>query len=67
MTEDQLIYHELEGLQELGLLDKGVNIARVLPEIIKERQADELTMLVKENTPPVELENHMVLEGEEDE
>lgn len=48
MSEDQKMYHELEMLQELGLIEG--NIATMLPE--PEIEIEE---------PTKELENHMVI------
>jgi len=52
MTEDQLLYHELEGLQELGLISG--NLTEIYTEELRNKK-------VEIEEPYVELENHMVI------
>lgn len=55
MSEEQKIYHELETLQELGLL-KG-DIPQIMTQKLQEKQDNEIVV----EEPTKELENHMVL------
>jgi hypothetical protein len=57
MNDTQKIYHELEMLQELGLLEKGTNICEITTQKLQELQDSE----IQTNESTQELENHMVL------
>ena len=69
MTEEQRAYHELEMMQELGMLEEGTNICEILDDYVEEKRE------IKEikEVHSVELENHMVIgeyyndEGEDNE
>jgi hypothetical protein len=60
MNEEQRAYHELEMMQELGMLKKGTNIAKVLEDYVEDKKEVSAS---KEEQPQtfVELENHMVV------
>lgn len=57
MTEEQRAYHELEMMQELGMLEEGTNICEILDEYVEEKRE----MKEIKEVPSVELENHMVI------
>lgn len=59
MNEEQRAYHELEMMQELGMLEKGTNIAKVLEDYVEEKK--ELETYKEKTNTNVELENHMVV------
>ena len=61
MTEDEKYYIELEVLQELGLLEKGTNIMELMAQHDIEKRDEEIDIMVQEQEPVKELENHMVL------
>lgn len=56
MTETQRAYHELEMMQELGMLEEKTNISQVLDDYVEMKQQPE----IKDNTF-VEIENQMVV------
>jgi hypothetical protein len=56
MTETQRAYHELEMMQELGMLEENTNISQVLDDYVEMKQQPE----IKDNTF-VEIENQMVV------
>lgn len=56
MSEEQKAYHELEGMQELGMLEEGTNIAQALDEYVELKKEPE----IKENTT-TEIDNQMVV------
>ena len=58
MSDDQRYFHELEAMQELGLI-KG-NICEMMGQHDIEKRDDELTNLINENSSNQELENHIV-------
>lgn len=55
MSEDQKLYHELEGMQELGLLEEGTNISNILEDY------KELNQEIEIKTTNDEIENQMVV------
>lgn len=55
MTEDQRIYHELEMLQEMDMLEKRTNICEITANEIADKDTTDY------NEISVELENHMVI------
>ncbi len=55
MTEDQIIYHELEMLQEMDMLEKRTNICEITANEIADKNATDY------NEISVELENHMII------
>ena len=57
MSEEQRAYHELEIMQELGMLEEGTNICEILDEYVEEKKE----MKEIKEVPSVELENHMVI------
>ena len=59
MSEDQKAYHELEGMQELGMLEKGTNICEIIDSCVEEKR--ELQTEKEKAKAFVELENHMVV------
>lgn len=63
MNEEQKIYHELEMLQEMGLLED--DLLGVFNQELKNKQDEKAMENLEENEPRKELENHMVkgLEG----
>ena len=61
MTEDERYYIELETMQELGMLEEGTNIMKMMDEHDIEKQDEEMAEIIEENEPEKELENHMVL------
>ena len=58
MTDDQRYFHELEVMQELGLIEG--NICEIMGQHDIEKRDDELTNLINENSSNQELENHIV-------
>ena len=60
MSDEQKAYHELEMMQELGMLEKGTNIAKVLETYVEDKKAVSAS---REEQPQtfVELENQMVV------
>ena len=38
MTEFQIAYHELEMMQELGLLEKGTNISEITEDYVESKK-----------------------------
>ena len=70
MNDFQKAFHELEMMQELGMLEKGTNICEIADDYYKEKQETEALKEYKD-TPSQDLENHMVIgeyygnEGEE--
>lgn len=69
MSEDQRLFHELEAMQELGILGDDLN--KVYTQMLQEKKDEELTELINENKPVINDENQMVVgdyykeEGEE--
>lgn len=59
MNEEQRAYHELEMMQELGMLKKGTNITKVLEDYVEDKK--ELENYKEKTNTYVELENHMVV------
>ena len=57
MSEEQRAYHELEMMQELGMLEEGTNICEILDDYVEEKRE----MKEIKEVPSVELENHMVI------
>ena len=55
MSEDQKAFHELEMMQELGMLEEGTNICEILDDYVESQQEEEIDDSYKE------LENHMVI------
>lgn len=55
MSEEQKLYHELEGMQELGLLEEGTNISNILEDY------KELNQEIEIETTNDEIENQMVV------
>lgn len=55
MSETQKAFHELETMQELGMLEEGTNICEILDDYIESKQEIEYDDSYKE------LENHMVI------
>lgn len=60
MSDEQKAYHELEMMQELGMLEEGTNIAKVLETYVEDKKAVSAS---REEQPQtfVELENQMVV------
>lgn len=56
MSEEQRLYHELEGMQELGLLKEGTNISEILDEYVELNQKIEIVEKTND-----EIENQMVV------
>lgn len=57
MTDDQRYFHELEAMQELGLIEG--NICEIMGQHDIEKRDDELTKL-EESSSNQDLENHIV-------
>lgn len=55
MSETQKAFHELEMMQELGMLEEGTNICEILDDYVESKQEEEIDDSYKE------LENHMVI------
>ena len=55
MSETQKAFHELEAMQELGMLEEGTNICEILDDYVESKQEIEYDDSYKE------LENHMVI------
>lgn len=58
MTEDERYYIQLEIMQEFDYLEKGTNIMELLAQREQEEEVEK---------PVVELENHMVVNINEEE
>ena len=56
MSEEQKLYHELEGMQELGLLKEGTNISEILDEYVELNKKIEIVEKTND-----EIENQMVV------
>lgn len=56
MSEEQRLYHELEGMQELGLLKEGTNISEILDEYVELNKKIEIVEKTND-----EIENQMVV------
>lgn len=61
MNETQKIYHELEMLQELGLLEKGTNICELTTQVLQDNQD-----VVQKDETFKEIENQMIVPSLED-
>ena len=59
MSEEHKMFHQLEMMQELGLI-KG-NLTNIYTQKLKEKQDEEQTKKLEDNQLTKELENHMVL------
>lgn len=55
MSEEQRAYHELEMMQELGMLEEGTNICEILDEYVETKKEKVI------ETPNIEIENQMVV------
>lgn len=56
MSDEQKLYHELEGMQELGLLKEGTNISEILDEYVELNKKIEIVEKTND-----EIENQMVV------
>lgn len=67
MSDEQKYYHELETMQELGLLEEGTNICELTAQYVQDKRDNEITKMIEENSVKTDFENQMVVNISDDE